>query len=316
MTPHLTCLVAVAVTAGAAPPPREPLPEGARARLGTTHLRALCDSLHYSPDGKTLVGVNGGSHVRVWDAGTGRLLDARRLPGRPDRDRWAVRVSRSPDGQTLLLREGASWELWDLPSRKRLTVLFPDRRRRVDRVALSDDRRLLLFSETVRSLHVPAGGGFGHFVQEQNLVLWDTRTGKARLLAGDELQLVALAISPGNKRLASSSYYHGKGTCVWERATGKLLWREPKFNAEQVTFSPDGRLLLAAPGGGQSAWHVWDAATGRPAPGYRPPTVGYAWMFALSPDGGKLLIPTSEDYVLWDYPFQRVRSQSFRLAQL
>jgi WD40 repeat protein len=274
------------------------LPEGAVARLGTARLRAVCESIHFAADGKTLVGVDGGRLVRVWDAADGTLQETRRLPGRPERDRWSIHTTRSPDGNTLLIVEGPSLELWDIPSGKRLDLPLPKDRKRLDRFSLSDDRRLLLFAETVEERLVPEGGGFGRLEQKQNLLLWDTTTAKARPLAEDESSLVGLAISPDGKRLASSSY--GKGTRAWDTATGELLWRLAGFNAERLEFTPDGRHLLGAPGGGQNAWHVWDAVTGKPSEQLRPPTVGYAWTFAVAPDGGSVVVPTRTDYVLWD----------------
>jgi WD40 repeat protein len=80
----------------------------------------------------------------------------------------------------------------------------------------------------------------------------------------------------------------------------------PYYTAEQCRFTQDGKYVIAAPGNRQRNWHVWDAATGKDAAGLKPPgfkasRVGYGWMFAVSPDGTKLLIPTDTDYVLWDF---------------
>src|SRR5262245_47706775 len=168
------------------------LPEGAVARLGTARLRGLCDSIRFSADGKRLVGVDGGWLVRVWDAADGKLLETRPLPGRPPYS-WFARAARSPDGRTLLIAELGSLEMRELPSGKRLEVRLPRGRKRFERLALSDDRRLLLLAETVVSRLVPAGGGFG-LEERQNLLLWDTTTGKLRVLADDERQLVGLAV--------------------------------------------------------------------------------------------------------------------------
>jgi WD40 repeat protein len=270
------------------------LPAGAIARLGTVRLRALCDSLAFTPDGKALVGVDGGALVRVWAAADGDLRQVRSL-GRQQRWRWPPHTARSPDGKTLLVWEGEALELWDVPSGKRLDVPLPKGLRRLERVALSDDRKLLL-SETVKERIRQEGGGIG-FEQQQSLLFWDVRKGKMLVLARDESQLVGLAFSPDGELLASSSYR--KGTCVWDAAGGKLLWQVPRFNAEMVAFTPDGKHLVAAPGGGQNRWHVWDAATGKASKTLRPPTIGYVWRFALSPDGSKLVAPTHTDYVLW-----------------
>jgi WD40 repeat protein len=286
------------------------LPEGAIARFGSLRLRAMCDSIRFSADGKTLVGMDGGSLIRIWDAAKGNLLTHRRLPGRPERSRWSgLRTARLPDGKTLLIGDGRSLEMWDIALEKPLDIALPkNRKQRLERFAISDDRRLLLFAE-IAVERVRQNNGKGNFTyeQKQNLVVWDTSTGKSHVLANDESQVIGLAISPDGKRLASSSY--GKGTRVWETATRKMLWQEPKFNAEKVAFTPDGQRLIGAPGGSQNKWHIWETATGRPSKKDHPPTVGYAWTFAVSPDGELLLIPTTTDYVLWDLKAGKVRQR-------
>jgi WD40 repeat protein len=287
----------------------DPLPPGALARLGTVRLRVMCATVAFSADGTTLIGVDDGHLVCVWDADRGDLRETRLLPGRPGQSRSAIRSARSPDGKTLLIDEGVSLAMWDIPSGRRLEVSLPKARKGLDRFALSDDRRLLLLVETSEE-QVNQNGRFGGFgpiqrEQKQNLLLWDTATKTERLLANDDSGLVALAIAPDGKLVASSSY--GRGTRVWDAATGKLRWQEPRFNAEKVAFTPDGRRLIAAPGGGQGTWHVWDSATGKPSPHDHPPTVGYVWTFTVSPDGDTLLIPTATDYVLWDLKTGTVR---------
>lgn len=156
-TAALCVWLAAGATALPAPPGTdlhgEALPAGAVARFGTTRLRALCDSLHFSKDGKTLLGVNGGRTVRIWDAADGKLLATRQLAGRSARPLWGMRTSCSADGRTLLIAEGASLEMWDLPSGKRLDVPLPRGRKRFDCLALSNDRRLLLLGETVSERH-------------------------------------------------------------------------------------------------------------------------------------------------------------------
>jgi WD40 repeat protein len=127
--------------------------------------------------------------------------------------------------------------------------------------------------------------------------LWETKSGTGRTLADDESRVDTIACSPDGKRAVSSGREH---TCVWDTTTAKKLWEVNGYNAEQCRFTSDGKYVIAAPGGGQHDWHVWDAATGKEAAGFKPPTVGYAWMFAVSPDGTKLLIPTDTDYVIWD----------------
>src|SRR5262249_43636959 len=95
--PGLVCVLLLlpALAAVAPPGPARPvvdrqgdaLPPGATARLGTVRLRGLTASLHFSADGKTLVGVEGRS-VRVWDSSSGQLLATRRLGGPGRAGRW------------------------------------------------------------------------------------------------------------------------------------------------------------------------------------------------------------------------------------
>jgi WD40 repeat protein len=284
------------------------LPAGAIARFGTVRLRSLCDLLLFSKDGKTLLGVDGGCFLRTWDAASGKLLTTRRLDRRPARSKWSLQTACSLDGRTLVVAEDGKLEMWELPSGKRVEVALPHIRKRMRGLALSDDRRLLLLGELAEVKSLPAGGGFGGFVERWNLLLWDTKTGKERFRLEDQFPL---ALSPDGKRLASFSETGKIGVKgrigLRDTTTGKLLWQGPKFNAEEVAFTPDSRSLIVAPGGGQSAWHVWDAATGKPSKQLRPPTVGYAWTFAVAPDGGSVVIPTDTDFILWDLKAGRAR---------
>jgi WD40 repeat protein len=253
------------------------------------------DDLSFSSDGGTLVGTMFDRVVRVWDAMTGTVLERRpisTLEGRPPQA-W----SHSDDGRTLVASRGRSLELVDLPSGKTVGRYVPKRQQTISRLAASNDRRRLLFSEVVGSRPPAVRGGFALDEPIEHLTLWDTTTCKGRVLAADESGVVALAFSPDGRRGISSDHSH---TRCWDTAAAKKLWEVADYNAEQCRFTPDGKYVIAAPGGGQHDWHVWDAATGKPAAELKPPTVGYAWTFAISPDGTRLLIPTETDYMLWD----------------
>jgi WD40 repeat protein len=276
----------------------DPLPVGAIGRLGTAQLRAPCDHLAFTADGRSLVGTTQGSVVRVWDARTGSLAEVRPLPGPADGSFLARSVS--ADGRTLAVSRGRTIDVFDLPSGRLLGTHRPNPHDSIRRLAVSDDRRLILFADRAGWRPPAVRGGFNLDEPIAHLVLWNTTTGTGRTLAEDESGVVALAFAPDGKRAVSSGGMSPSRTRVWDTATGQKLWEVPDYNAEKCQFTPDGKYLIAAPGGGQRAWHVWDAATGKPAAGLKPPTVGYAWTFAVSPDGHQLLIPTHTDYVVWD----------------
>jgi WD40 repeat protein len=146
-------------------------------------------------------------------------------------------------------------------------------------------------------------GGFAFKEDVIHLILWETSTGKSRKLSEDETGIVWLGFSPDGKKCVSTG---GPITKVWDTATGKLLWDVPNYNAEETHFTPDSKYLIAAPGGGQNEWRIWKADTGKRARDLHPPK-GYVWMFAVSPDGQSLLLPTETDYVLWDIKNARER---------
>jgi WD40 repeat protein len=276
----------------------DPLPSGAVARLGTVQLRGGCDAIHFSADGQTLTGVDR-LRAYTWDSATGRLLISGPLPsdGSP-------LAELSEDGRTAVLAGRDKVWLCDLPSAKRMDVKPPQKFVRIGRVTVSNDRRYILVADYIGPDSKPAPGPFAMTEPAQRLLLWDTTAGTARTLVADEAEIAWLAFSPDGKRAVSSCRV---GTRAWDTATGKKLWEVRWYTDEQCHFTPDGKFLVAAPGGGQRAWHVWDVATGKAAAGLRPPTISYAWSFAVSPDGARLLIPTDTDYVLWDLRAGEVR---------
>src|SRR5262249_52960064 len=118
----LALLIGVSAATAAAPPaidPGDPLPPGAVLRLGSARLRhpVGIDSLVLSADGRTIASADKYGHVRLWDAGCGRLLLT--MP-------WdtAECVALSPDGRTLATagRERCV-RLWDVRTGKQIRVI-------------------------------------------------------------------------------------------------------------------------------------------------------------------------------------------------
>ncbi len=257
------------------------LPQGAYARLGTSKLRAGSHSIHFSADGKKLVGVDG-LLVHEWDAGDGRLLDSHWLD-----KRGHANTRRSEDGRTLIVFAKGTIELWDLTSKKKLDLPVPTKCKSVDHAVISADRRWILLADSEP----------GKEPRVRRLLLFDTRSDKIRTLSEHEAGIVWIGFSPDGSKAVTTG---GSITKLWDIESGKCLWEVPNYGAEETHFTPDGKHLVAAPGGGQNQWHIWDAATGKPAKDLKAPTLGYVWMFDVSQDGTQLILPTETDYVLWD----------------
>jgi WD40 repeat protein len=301
----------------------EELPEGARARLGTGRLRALCDSLAFSADGKTIVGVDGGRLVRTWDAATGNLLESRLLAGRPHKFQWQIRVERSADGKTIVIRDGAALEMWDIFSGKRLNVKLPKDRKNIESLGISDDRSVLVMVESVESemLNRNGGGNLGAFgggqlgglagvsnyVKQQKLLVWDTKTGNERLLATStvfpyrslaEQGFRRALVTPDGQRVLSST---GQEVCFWNTATGKEVWKLKHLQIGEYVLTQNGQLLIGS-GYGKDFFRVWNTESGQPSKAHIPPpeNFGGSWILATSPQGNKLLLISGTDYVVWD----------------
>src|SRR5262249_45639390 len=96
----------------------DPLPAGAVARLGTTRLRSAhtITAVHFSADGRTVVGSGWDNTTRAWDAATGRLLHQLSLS---EEQRGPLAVS--PDGRTVAAagrKQDRRLRLWDLATGK------------------------------------------------------------------------------------------------------------------------------------------------------------------------------------------------------
>jgi hypothetical protein len=110
----------------------------------------------------------------------------------------------------------------------------------------------------------------------------------------------AVAFSPDGQVIAGGG--DDRVIQLWDGATGKSLRKITADGAVCLAFSPDGKLLASAPGGGAPRHdpQIWDAATGqevRRCAGHS----SVCYFVAFSPDG-KLLASASVDQTvkLWD----------------
>jgi WD40 repeat protein len=247
----------------------------------------------FSPDSKTLAscsectsvpGGNGSGEVRLWEWRSGEL----RVSKIPVGERATLAFS--PDGKhlavvgTVKAGHGESHvDVWDALSGTR-EFSAPRAPARLRGVTFSPDGEHL------------AACGEGGLIK-----LWDAHTGRETLtLGGHVSEVAAVAFSPSGPRLISGGtdravrIWHigpdpGPHTLLREdvipdRATANRRPLTRSYGCVDVAFSPDGRRLAVARGGGAK---IWDALTEKELL-----TIGDSGVsrLAFSPDGKLLAI--------------------------
>jgi WD40 repeat protein len=251
----------------------DPLPPGARARLGTRQFwqESEASCLALSPDGRLVASGDEGGKVRLWDAATGRLV--RVLPGKPAR---LTSLAFSPDGGRLAAGGDDRACLWDVATGRAVRD-FSGSWFGVHALAFAPDGKALalaLFPSDVRVLDLATG--------KQVLELHGERDRRQPYFGGDHF--TGLAFAPDGKALAAG------GRCqtstpthktiagqerpvlltsetgrvwVWDYPSGKPRYKlggDLKM-VHGLAFGPGGRTLVTADG---RPPRVWDAATGKP----------------------------------------------------
>ena len=171
-------------------------------------------------------------------------------------------VAISPDGRTLLTGFGI-WNidksqhdarafLWDADTGVKVQSLDPGQKGVIGSAAFTPDSHL-----------VAIGNGRD---DDGTISLWDVTTGtRIRTFSGHQARVNSMTFSADGQRLLSAggSLYAPDAVLLWDVATGQRIRRFSLDSApemEDVRFSPDGRLALAA--GGKTA-AVWDLGSGR-----------------------------------------------------
>jgi WD40 repeat protein len=296
------------------------------------HLRPLAipagtpgaSDLAWSPDGRWLATIHA-SGLRLWDAGTARLVSE----ARASESGFLAAFAR--DGRSVLTGQGNHFWQWPLSFTNTAThpvVGLPQRLGASNPRALDatiGSRGLGHLFPTDLKYHFQGGGlrlvdttaldrlyelpGFANSALSLSrttnwIAQYHPQGIQIRRLAGDPLvialpQLGGLMLfSPDNRRLL---HFGSNRVSAYATATGRLEWVRPCETAATMfpTFSHDGKSLAV---GGTSSAQVWllDPATGEELAILTPQGNSSVVGLAFSPDDQTLAVAHARHIQLWD----------------
>lgn len=274
----------------------DPLPEGAKARLGTARLRSTTyNAPVLAPDGKTLYAA-GPDGLALVDPVTGARTG--KVPGQPPGNLVAL----SADGTRAVNNTYDGFAVWDTASGKTLSK----QARRVgggeSAFALSADGKRLAFG-------VPGDRMKKEFPRA---VVWNVDADKeVASVTVPQNESTQVALSPDGTTLANWGYHYapnstpadeeknpGRFVVFWDVATGKELsrFRGAGYVPQAVAFGPKGLVAVSA---GNNVVDLVDPKTG----GSKHQLLGRTGMGAFltfSPDGATVVAAAGDGAVqLW-----------------
>lgn len=236
-------------------------------RTIAAHLRAV-HALAFTADGMLLASAGGDGALKLWEPASGRLVRTLvpEAPGGMPRSAYSgvFAVAFSPEGSRVAAAVSDAVVVWDAQTGGEVHKLAArgGDSGMVSTVVFSPDGRWLTAGAHEEKRELGARGGL--LLSTRGIVkVWEAGSGReVRTISADAdglRDLRALAFSPDSRMLVAA--FERGGMKVWDAATWQPIQENrPAEAGQKFAFSPDGRWLAVASGGGV---FLRETATGR-----------------------------------------------------